>query len=141
MALPAFPNHERVALRLDLIFEETQELVVAVSAYDIIEVADALADLLYVTYGAALEFGIPIDRIFEEVHRSNMTKLGEDGQPLYREGDAKVLKGPNYERPNIEGVLFQGLEDEEFHDLAQEMNPDHMKGLGGGHEPMDPAED
>lgn len=73
-------------------------------ANDIYEVADALADILYVVYGTAAEFGIPIDEIFAEVHKSNMSKLGEDGKPVYR-GDGKVLKGPNFKLPDIIGVF------------------------------------
>lgn len=76
---------------------------------DRVEVADALGDLVYVIYGAALSFGIDLDAVVAEIHRSNMTKLGADGKPIYREGDMKVLKGPAYERPNIRRVL--GMEE------------------------------
>src|SRR6266576_202535 len=76
-----FPPQDRIDLRVELIREEFEELKDAIAAQDLVEVADALTDLLYVTYGAALEFGIDADVTFREVHRSNMTKLGEDGRP------------------------------------------------------------
>lgn len=101
---PEFPSDNTVKLRIELISEELQELVDACKAGDIIEVADALTDILYVTYGAAHSFGIPIDECFKEVQRSNMSKLGEDGKPIYRE-DGKVMKGPNYSVPNLKNVL------------------------------------
>lgn len=101
---PEFPSDDTVKLRIELISEELQELVDACNAGDIIEVADALTDILYVTYGAAHSFGIPIDECFKEVQRSNMSKLGEDGKPIYRE-DGKVMKGPNYSVPNLKNVL------------------------------------
>jgi predicted HAD superfamily Cof-like phosphohydrolase len=91
-------------IRCSLIEEEAAEFREAIEADDIVEVADALADLLYVVYGAAVTFGIPIDDVFAEVHRSNMTKLGADGFPIYRE-DGKVLKGPSYEPPDVLDVL------------------------------------
>ena len=85
-------------LRCALIEEEAAEFRAGLAAGDIVGVADAIADLLYVVYGAALTFGIPVREVFAEVHRSNMTKLGDDGIPLYRE-DGKVLKGPNFWAP------------------------------------------
>jgi len=100
---PGFPSVERQVLREDLIQEESNELSVAIANRDLVGVADALADLLYVVYGTAAEFGLPIDDIFEEVHRSNMSKAGPDG-PIYRE-DGKVLKGPNYSPPVLEKFL------------------------------------
>ena len=101
---PEFPSDDTVKLRIELISEELQELVDACKAGDIIEVADALTDILYVTYGAAHSFGIPIDECFKEVQRSNMSKLGEDGKPIYRE-DGKVMKGPSYFKPDLKNVL------------------------------------
>ena len=101
---PEFPSDDTVKLRIELISEELQELVDACDANNIIEVADALTDIIYVTYGAAHSFGIPIDECFKEVQRSNMSKLGEDGKPIYRE-DGKVMKGPNYSVPNLKNVL------------------------------------
>ena len=92
-------------LRYDLIKEELGELREAFERKDEVEVADALTDLLYVVYGAGHAFGIPLDKCFEEVHASNMSKLGEDGQPIYRE-DGKVLKGPKYFAPMLEPVLY-----------------------------------
>lgn len=95
------------ALRLDLIREEVQELTEALAAEDIVEVADALTDILYVVYGAGHAFGIDLEQCFREVHFSNMSKLGEDGKPIYRE-DGKVLKGPNYFAPNLKKVVLGG---------------------------------
>ena len=92
-------------LRCALIEEEAAEFRAAVEDGDIVGVADAIADLLYVVYGAALTFGIPVREVFAEVHRSNMTKLGGDGVPLYRE-DGKVLKGPNFSPPELLPILI-----------------------------------
>jgi len=87
-------------LRLDLIEEELVELKEAIKNYDLLEVADALTDILYVTYGAGHAFGINLDKCFEEVQNSNMSKLDNDGNPIYNE-NGKVMKGPNYFRPNL----------------------------------------
>lgn len=92
------------ALRCALIEEEAQELRDAVAADDIVEVADAIADLLYVVYGAARTFGIPVREVFDEVHRSNMTKLGRDGEPILR-ADGKVMKGPDFSPPRLRPIL------------------------------------
>jgi len=94
-------------LRYELIREELEELEEAIRYKDIVDVADALTDLLYVVYGAGHSFGIDLDKCFEEVHNSNMSKLGEDGNPLYRD-DGKVLKGPNYWKPDLEKILGIG---------------------------------
>jgi len=94
-----------IDLRYELIREELEELFDAMSANDVIGMADALTDLLYVVYGAGHAFGIDLDATFAEVQRSNMSKLGPDGKPLYRE-DGKVLKGPMYSPPNLQMVLF-----------------------------------
>lgn len=102
---PEFPDSKTVQLRSDLIEEEFHELQEAVLKKDIVGVADALTDLLYVVYGAGHAYGIDLDNCFREVHASNMSKLGEDGKPIYRE-DGKVLKGPNYWEPNLHEVLF-----------------------------------
>lgn len=91
-------------LRSALIAEEASEYGDALESRDLVEVADALGDLLYVVYGAALVHGLPIGEIFEEIHRSNMSKLGEDGKPIYRE-DNKVLKGPNFTPPNLREII------------------------------------
>lgn len=103
---PQIPAPARVELRLDMIDEEyIKELRAAIAARDIVEIADAFTDMLYLCYGAALEFGFDADACFAEVHRANMSKLGLDGKPIFRE-DGKVLKGPNYMPPNIAAVLF-----------------------------------
>ena len=95
-----FPNDKIVNLRLDLIREELSELRKAIEEKDIKEVADALTDILYVTYGAGHAFGINLDKCFEEVQNSNMSKLGSDGKPIYNEY-GKVMKGPSYFKPNL----------------------------------------
>ena len=100
----SFPDKKIVQLRIDLIQEELNELKDAVSNNDIIEVADALTDILYVTYGAGHSFGINLDRCFEEVQDSNMSKLDEDKQPIYNDS-GKVMKGPNYYPPNLKKII------------------------------------
>jgi predicted HAD superfamily Cof-like phosphohydrolase len=87
-------------LRINLIKEELDELKKAVDDKDILEIADALTDILYVTYGAGHAFGIDLDKCFEEVQNSNMSKSGKDGKPIYNE-QGKVMKGPNYFKPNL----------------------------------------
>ena len=101
---PTWPDFNTRELRLALIQEELEELSDAVADRDMIQIADALTDLLYVVYGAGHSFGIDLDECFEEVHRSNMSKLGENGRPIHRE-DGKVLKGPGYFEPDLEGIL------------------------------------
>ena len=91
-------------LRYSLIEEELKELRQALIERDIVEVADALTDLLYVVYGAGHSFGIDLNKCFEEVHSSNMTKLGPEGKPIYRE-DGKVMKGPGYRAPDLKTLL------------------------------------
>ena len=95
-----FPNEKITSLRYDLIKEELDELKEAIENKDIKEVADALTDILYVTYGAGHAFGINLDRCFEEVQNSNMSKLGSDGKPIYNE-NGKVMKGPHYFKPDL----------------------------------------
>ena len=95
-----FPNEKITSLRLDLIKEELDELKEAIDNKDIKEVADALTDILYVTYGAGHAFGINLDKCFEEVQSSNMSKLGSDGKPIYND-KGKVMKGPNYFKPDL----------------------------------------
>ena len=97
----SFPNEKIISLRYDLIKEELEELQDAINNKDIKEVADALTDILYVTYGAGHAFGINLDQCFEEVQNSNMSKLGLDGKPIYNES-GKVMKGPKYFKPNLE---------------------------------------
>tara|TARA_B100001121_G_C18535441_1_gene548104 strand:- start:111 stop:482 length:372 start_codon:yes stop_codon:yes gene_type:complete len=96
-----FPNDKITSLRYDLIKEELAELKEAINKKDIKEVADALTDILYVTYGAGHAFGINLDKCFEEVQNSNMSKLGEDGKPIYND-KGKVMKGPNYFEPKLD---------------------------------------
>ena len=95
-----FPSNKIISLRYDLIREELDELKDAIEKKDIKEVADALTDILYVTYGAGHAFGINLDKCFAEVQSSNMSKLGVDGKPIYNE-KGKVMKGPNYFKPNL----------------------------------------
>lgn len=105
---PTCPSPELAKLRLELIREEVEELNVGIEGMDIVEIADALTDILYVVYGAGHAFGIDLDECYHEVHRSNMSKLGEDGKPIYRD-DGKVLKGPNYFHPNLKDILDGAL--------------------------------
>ena len=97
---PSFSTEKINKLRIDLIKEELQELTEAMNNKDLLEVADALTDILYVTYGAGHAFGIDLDKCFDEVQNSNMSKLGEDGNPIYNES-GKVMKGPNYFKPDL----------------------------------------
>ncbi len=97
---PAFSTDKINKLRIDLIKEELEELTEAMKNNDLLEVADALTDILYVTYGAGHAFGIDLDKCFEEVQNSNMSKLDENGQPIYNES-GKVMKGPNYFKPDL----------------------------------------
>jgi predicted HAD superfamily Cof-like phosphohydrolase len=99
-----FPNENIVQLRCDLIQEELEELKQAIIDKDLKEVADALTDILYVTYGAGHAFGIDLDKCFDEVQKSNMSKLGVDGKPIYNES-GKVMKGPNYFKPDLNKFL------------------------------------
>jgi len=101
---PDFPENKILKLRIDLIQEELDELKEAISNKDIVEVADALTDILYVTYGAGHSFGINLDDCFSEVQRSNMSKLGDDGKPIFNES-GKVLKGPNYFKPDLKKYI------------------------------------
>ena len=99
-----FPDKEIRALRRRLLNEEFTEYLQAETKDDLVEIADALADIIYIACGTAIAYGIPLDRVFAEVHRSNMSKLGENGRPIYRD-DGKVLKGPTYSPPNIKTIL------------------------------------
>jgi len=118
---PQFPSEVRMLLRQDIIEEEIDELYDAMgclrdeiaSVYgldkdqaDIVEVADAIADAIYVLIGTALEFGIPLEKVWNEVHRSNMSKLDDDGNPVYRE-DGKVLKSNNFSPPDIASIIYE----------------------------------
>ncbi len=95
-----FSDTKTNKLRIDLIKEELEELTQAMNDKNLLEVADALTDILYVTYGAGHAFGIDLDKCFDEVQNSNMSKLGEDGKPIYNES-GKVMKGPNYFKPDL----------------------------------------
>ena len=97
---PSFSSDKINKLRIDLIVEELEELKEAMNNRDLLEVADALTDILYVTYGAGHAFGIELDKCFDEVQNSNMSKLGVDGNPIYNES-GKVMKGPKYFKPDL----------------------------------------
>ena len=99
-----FSDAKTNKLRIDLIKEELEELTEAMQDENLLEVADALTDILYVTYGAGHAFGIDLDKCFEEVQNSNMSKLGEDGKPIYNDA-GKVMKGPNYFKPDLSKYL------------------------------------
>ena len=101
---PSFSTDKINKLRYDLIKEELDELSEAMKNKDLLEVADALTDILYVTYGAGHAFGIDLDKCFEEVQNSNMSKLGQDGKPIYNE-TGKVMKGPKYFKPDLSKFL------------------------------------
>ena len=100
----SFPDENIIKLRLKLIKEELEELEQALNDKNLLEVADALTDILYVTYGAGHSFGINLDACFEEVQRSNMSKLDEDGKPIFNEY-GKVMKGPNFSKPNLKQFI------------------------------------
>lgn len=102
----AFTNDKEIKLRFDLMAEENEEYFEAAKNNDLVEVADALGDMLYILCGTMLSHGMQdkIETVFNEIQRSNMSKLGADGKPIYRE-DGKVMKGPNYFKPNIKSIL------------------------------------
>ena len=101
---PSFSTDKINSLRYDLISEELEELKIAMKNKDLLEVADALTDILYVTYGAGHAFGIDLDQCFDEVQNSNMSKLDKDGKPIYNE-NGKVMKGPKFFKPNLSKFL------------------------------------
>ncbi len=105
-----YSTHERLAplwmLRKNLCEEEWQEFIYALRSDSLVNLADAICDLVYVLVGTAVSFGIPFDHCFTEVHRSNMSKLGADGKPVVRESDGKILKGENYSPPNLKRVIY-----------------------------------
>ena len=103
---PEWPDAKTMELRMDLIEEEVEEFNDACfnASGSLVDIADALSDILYVVYGAGHAFGIDLDKCFDEVHRSNMSKLGEDGKPIYRD-DGKVLKGKNFQEPKLKEVM------------------------------------
>ena len=102
---PSFSTDKINKLRLDLIKEELSELTDAMNDKDLLEVADALTDILYVTYGAGHAFGIDLDKCFDEVQNSNMSKLDDNGKPIYNE-NGKVMKGPNYFKPDLSKFVY-----------------------------------
>ena len=118
---PAFPNEKITKLRIRLIEEELSELKVAIEDRNMVEVADALTDILYVTYGAGHAFGINLDKCFEEVQNSNMSKLDKHGKPIY-DNNGKVMKGPNYFEPNIKKHLAWNHERKSFLDISRYIN-------------------
>lgn len=101
---PELPSDEIRDLRKRLLKEEYEEFLEAEDENDLVGIADALADIMYIVLGTAVSYGIPIDEVFDEVHRSNMSKVGEDGKPIHRE-DGKILKGKNYFKPDIVSIL------------------------------------
>ena len=101
---PQFPDEKTINLRFDLIKEELDELEQAIKTKDLKEIADALTDILYVTYGAGCAYGIDLDKCFKEVQRANMSKLGKDGKPIFND-KGKVMKGPNYLAPNLKQFI------------------------------------
>ena len=101
---PEFPDEKTMNLRYDLIKEELNELHEAMKTKNLKEIADALTDILYVTYGAGCAYGIDLDKCFKEVQRANMSKLGDDGKPIFNE-KGKVMKGPNYLAPNLKQFI------------------------------------
>ena len=103
---PSFSTDKINKLRIDLIKEELNELTEAMKNKDLLEVADALTDILYVTYGAGHAFGIDLDKCFEEVQNSNMSKLDDNGKPIYNDS-GKVMKGPNYFKPDLSKFIFK----------------------------------
>ena len=103
---PNLPTHDVRTLRQNLLREEFTEYMDAEHTDDIVEIADALADIIYIACGTAVAYGIPLDDVFAEVHRSNMAKLGPDGKPIYRD-DGKVLKPADWSPPDVRGILEQ----------------------------------
>ena len=101
---PQFPDEKTMQLRYELIKEELNELEQAMKTKNLKEIADALTDILYVTYGAGCAYGIDLDKCFKEVQRANMSKLGKDGKPIFND-KGKVMKGPNYLAPNLKQFI------------------------------------
>lgn len=102
--VPFLPNEEERTLRINLLKEEFDEYIEGENNNDIVEIADALGDMLYIILGTAISYGIPLDEIFDEIHASNMSKLDEDGKPIFRE-DGKILKGKNYFKPDLKTII------------------------------------
>lgn len=102
----SFPKDDERELRKNLLREEFEEYLAAEADDNLVEVADALGDMLYIIYGTAVSYGLPINEIFDEIHNSNLSKLDENGVPI-RRADGKILKGPNYFRPNISAIISE----------------------------------
>ena len=132
---PDWPKAKTMELRMDLIEEEVEEFNHACcdATGSLVDIADALADILYVVYGAGHAFGIDLDKCFSEVHRSNMSKLGEDGKPIYRD-DGKVLKGENFTEPNLESVLYDETNSADRKTWQQLVMEEHMEYYNEKHE-------
>lgn len=107
--VPTIRDEKTKQLRINLIEEEFTELKQALENNDIVEIADALGDILYVTYGTGLHYGINLDEIVEEIHSSNLSKLDENNNPIFRESDGKILKGPNYRKPDLSSIINKYL--------------------------------
>ncbi|RYD61963.1 MAG: hypothetical protein EOP83_15795 [Verrucomicrobiaceae bacterium] len=105
---PGLPSADVRKLRRNLLREEWNEYMDGEENHDLVEIADALIDIIYIALGTGVSYGLPMDELFEEVHRSNMSKLGEDGKPVYRE-DGKVMKGPNYSRPDLASIVARHI--------------------------------
>ena len=118
---PQFPDEKTMQLRYDLIKEELKELELAMKTKNLKEIADALTDILYVTYGAGYAYGIDLDKCFKEVQRANMSKLGKDGKPIYNE-KGKVMKGPNYLEPNLKQFVEWKTEEYKWLFILQKKN-------------------
>lgn len=101
---PTLPKDDERSLRISLLSEEYQEYLLGEKNNDLVEIADALGDMLYIIYGTAVSYGLPIDAIFQEIHDSNMSKLDKNGNPIYRE-DGKILKGDNYFKPDLKKII------------------------------------
>ena len=102
--VPSLPNEAERHIRKWLLKEEYEEYLEGEANNDIVEIADGLVDMLYIIYGTGVSYGLPMDTLFDEVHLSNMSKLDNDGNPIFR-ADGKVLKGPNFFKPNIKNIL------------------------------------
>lgn len=106
---PTLPDDSERTLRKSLLTEEYNEYLLGEKNNDIVEIADALGDMLYIIYGTAVSYGLPIDNIFQEIHDSNMSKLDKNGNPVYRE-DGKILKGDNYFKPDLKKIINDAMD-------------------------------
>lgn len=113
---PVLPDFQTRKLRKKLLREEYNEYLDGEDNDDLVEIADALCDILYIVYGTGITYGLPMKELFDEVHRSNMSKLGEDGKPIRRE-DGKILKGPNYFKPDLASIVDTAITQKPFLDV------------------------